>query len=107
MGVTDKDWYSNKDIYERLQDLKDMFLREVPELRSEMRNTKETIKKYNGLYAEIKDMKEDVSSIHLEIGDIRKTIDVKEECKSDVKKDKQWILTWIISLASILIAIFK
>lgn len=54
-----QEWYSNKELFERLGGLKD----DVAELRSEMKETRALIKNYNGLREEIEALKEKVHNM--------------------------------------------
>ena len=98
--MTEKDWYSNKDLFEQLQALKDMFMNEVPELRHEMRDTKDKIKKYNGLREELGKIKSEVCILKEQIG-------TEKEVKDDSKKNWQWTLGWLVALASFIMNLIK
>lgn len=49
MGEQKEQWFTNKDLYEMFQELKD----EVAPLRAELRYTADAVRKYNGLREKI------------------------------------------------------
>lgn len=50
--MEEKEWYSNKDLYEMLQGLKD----DISTLRKEMTETRTLIRDYNSLRAKVEDV---------------------------------------------------
>lgn len=65
--MTEKDWYSNKELFESIGDLKD-----------DLTETKHIIQKYNGLYEQtkqnnddIKLVKDDIREVHIEVNKMK------------------------------------
>lgn len=57
MSMEQREWYSNKDLYEMLQGLKD----DIATLRKEMTETRTLIRDYNGLRAKVEDVSSKVN----------------------------------------------
>lgn len=55
----EKDWYNNKELYEMIQGLKEDF----QDFRSDLKTTREVIKKYNGLRSDLAEVIQKVKSI--------------------------------------------
>jgi ferric-dicitrate binding protein FerR (iron transport regulator) len=64
--VSDKEWYSNKELFEFIQELKTEFKTESELLKAEMQQTREAIRRYNGLREELAQVKSDVESLKAE-----------------------------------------
>ncbi len=58
-----EDWYTPKELYEMIQDLKKEFFEEVPTLRAELNNTVQEIRKYNALRRDLVKVMERLSII--------------------------------------------
>lgn len=91
MGDTEQ-WYTNKELFEM-----------VNSLRSEMRETRETIKKYNGL-------REEVGSYQREVRDLKEQVDImiaqKDERTTVWTSIRVWG-GWILGIVSFIAAYWK
>ncbi len=85
----DKQWYTNKDLFEMIQD----FTKEVTELKNEMTETKTLIRDYNGL-------RENINKANKKITGIEKKID------TGTNNRKEYI-GYIIAAISILFLILN
>lgn len=111
-------WYNNKELFEKIQELRDMLTEEIPELKSnfksmqtELKSTKEVIKKYNGLREDLgtvkSELKEELGVVKNDVKALGDRIETKEKIKGKTKKDWQWTLGWIVGLAGILLSFFR
>lgn len=92
-------WYTNKELFERLGDLRDDF----SELRSEMRATRSIIKQYNGLREELGVFKNE----HNELKEIVQTIINEESGKNSVLENLRNWGGWVFGLITLLILIYN
>ena len=92
-------WYTNKDLFERLGGLKD----ELSELRSEMKETRALIKNYNGLTEEIAKIKTDNEVMKEQVNAII-TKDAEEKSTLDSVRD--WA-GWIFGLITLAVLLYN
>lgn len=78
-------WYDNKELFEMIQGLKE-----------ELRETTRSIKEYNGLRKKQYDFEGRLISLEQNLNNSK-----------DSKKDRQWLLGWIVALVSVLYSILK
>lgn len=78
-------WYDNKELFEMIQELKE-----------ELRETTRLIKEYNGLRKKQYDFEGRLISLEQNLNNSK-----------DSKKDRQWLLGWIVALVSVLYSILK
>lgn len=78
-------WYDNKELFEMIQELKD-----------ELRETTKLIKEYNGLRKKQNDFEGRLIMLEQFLSN-----------NKDNKKDRQWLLGWIVALASMLYSVLK
>ena len=90
--MPDKQWYDNKALFEQMLSMKEDF----HELQFEMKETRTMIKKYNGLYGKVADVKAAVAEI-----------EAKEEGRQSVGSAIRNWGGWIFGLASFLVLLFK
>ena len=90
--MPDKQWYSNKDLFEEIMDLK-----------SDMKETRAMIRKYNGLYDKVADVKKDTTNVRKEVDNI---ISVQQGKHSVGNAIKSWG-GWVFGLASFIVLITK
>lgn len=87
-------WYSNKDLFERIMDLQKE-MRTIPQLRQEMEETRRIIKKYNGLYEKLDNVKRKVD--HIE--------SVTEGKNSTKEAIRQWG-GWLFGFITLLVLLY-
>lgn len=92
-------WYSNKEIYERLMDISKDFI----SLRGEMRETRTLIKQYNGLREEI----EKVSKEHAITNEKVKTILNVQAGRNSVWDNLRNWGGWIFGFLTLIILIYN
>lgn len=92
-------WYTNKELFERLGGLKD----ELSELRSEMKETRALIKNYNGLREEIARIKTDNEVLKEQVNTII-TKDAEE--KSTLDNVRNWA-GWIFGLITLVVLLYN
>lgn len=90
--MPDKQWYSNKDLFELIVDLK-----------ADMQETRSTIKKYNGLYRKVAEVKEKVTEVKEEVDHIQSTQKGRQSVGAAIRN---WG-GWIFGLASFLVLVSK
>ena len=93
--MSNEDWYSNKELFERLGSLKDDFA----ELRSEMKETRALIKNYNGLREEIAQMREENEIMKDQIQVI---LAKNDEKKSVMQGFRDWG-GWVIAIGTFIV----
>lgn len=84
-----QNWYSNKELFEMMEDLKE----DMTELRLEMKETKTLIRDYNGL-------KQDINNTNKEIGELKRKVE------TGIDNRKEYI-GYIIAAISILFLILN
>ena len=62
--MTENNWYSNKELFEMVEDLKG----DMTDLRLEMKETKTLIRDYNGL-------RQNINSTNKEVGELRRKVE--------------------------------
>jgi len=92
-------WYTNKELFERLGDLKD----DVANLRVEMRETRTLIKSYNGLREKIERMEEENDILKSQIQSI---IDRDSARNSTVENLRNWG-GWIFGFVTLLVLLYN
>lgn len=55
--MSEKEWYNNKELFEQINDLK-----------LEMQETRQIIKKYNGLYEKVDHVEKEIEGINRRLG---------------------------------------
>ena len=92
-------WYTNKELFERLGDLKD----DVANLRVEMRETRTLIKSYNGLREKIEKIQEENDILKSQV----QTIMDKDTAKnSTVDSLRNWG-GWLFGFVSLLVLLYN
>lgn len=89
--MANEDWYSNKELFERLGSLKDDFA----ELRSEMKETRALIKNYNGLREEIERIREENELIKDQVQIILAKNDEQKDLKQNFRDWGGWSIALI------------
>lgn len=92
-------WYTNKDLFERLNGLRDDF----NNLRSEMQETRSLIRSYNGLREQIHSMDEENDNLR----SLVQTIINKSEVKRTTFDDLRSWGGWLFGLITLLILVYK
>jgi len=90
--MPDKQWYSNKDLFE-----------EIIELKSDMKETRSMIRKYNGLYDKVAEVKKDTNTVKKDVDNI---ISMQQGKNSVGTAIRNWG-GWIFGLASFLVLLSK
>lgn len=99
----DKQWYTNKDLFELITGVQ----KDFSDLRTEMRETRYMIQKYNGLREELSEVKRDLGKELNEVKGEVKEIKSIQKGKSVVSKGiKDWG-GWVFALISLLILLSK
>lgn len=86
----EQQWYTNKDIYEMVQKLQ----AEVGPLRTELRNTAEAVKRYNGLRERIDETERKLAA-HLTTGAGQASV---------ARGIREWG-GWLVAIISLLVAL--
>lgn len=103
-------WYTNKELFERLGDLRDDF----SNLRIEMKETRTLIKSYNGLREQIEKIREENKEIIERIKE--ENDEIRQQVSSIVNKDVGKNATyenlrnwggWIFGLISLLVLMYN
>lgn len=97
--MSDNEWYSNKQLFERLGELRDDFVN----LRVEMQETRSLIKQYNGLREEIVLVKQE----NLEIKEQLQAMLNKQSGKQNTTETIRNWGGWIFGLITLLILIYN
>lgn len=85
-----KPWYTNKDLFEQIN-----------ELKQDMQETRTMIRKYNGLYDKVEEVKEDVTDVASDIAEIKAIQEGKSKVGEAIKSWGGWgigILTFFFML---------
>ena len=90
--MTENNWYSNKELFEMMEDLK----RDMTDLRLEMKETKTLIRDYNGL-------RKNINSTNKEVGELRR----KVETGIDNRKEYIGYIIAAISTLFLILNYFK
>lgn len=99
MGDESNQWYTNKELFERLGDLKD----DVSELRTEMKETRALIKSYNGLREEIEKMREENEDIKTQV----QVMISKELSKNHTLDEVRNWAGWLFGLITLLVLLYR
>ncbi|WAA10340.1 hypothetical protein [Fervidibacillus albus] len=91
-------WYSNKDLFEMVSSMKDDF----QELRAEMRETRNAIKKYNGLREELGETRKELFRMKDKVEEMEAVEKGKDKFGEAVRDWGGWIFA-LISLIILLI----
>jgi len=91
MGDSEQ-WYSNKELYEQLNNFKEDFVA----LRTEMRETRTIIKQYNGLRGKIEGVETVVLNLKAKA----------EERSSILKAVRQWG-GWLFAFITLIVLLYK
>ena len=84
--MTEKDpWYTNKELFEMINDLK-----------IQLAETTKLIKQYNGLRKKQENFDDRLFVVEKNLENIKES-----------KKDKQWLLGWIVATVSLIYTILK
>ncbi|GGJ77024.1 beta-ketoacyl-[acyl-carrier-protein] synthase family protein [Virgibacillus salexigens] len=83
----DGQWYTNKELFEQISNIKNDF----QSLSVEMRETRETIKKYNGLREEVETLRHEI-----------KIMEALEKGKSKLLKNVREWGGWIVAILMLL-----
>lgn len=93
-----KQWYSNKDLFEKLNDMRIEFR----DLSNEMQQTRKIIKKYNGLYEKIEDVEIEIDNVDKKIvkvdnkiSDIERVTEGKNKVKTAIHQWGGWLFSFI------------
>lgn len=89
--MAENQWYSNKELFEQINDLK----LEFEQLRTELRETRESIKKYNGL-------REELYEVRREIEQIKSENSGKSHALNAVREWGGWIVAIVTFLINLL-----
>lgn len=92
-------WYTNKELFERLGGLKD----ELLELRSEMKETRALIKNYNGLREEIARLKTNNEVLKEQVNTI---VNREAEQKNVMESVRNWA-GWIFGLITLIVLLYN
>jgi hypothetical protein len=95
-GQQQEEWYTNKQLFEMMQDLG----KEIGGLRTELRETTTKIRDYNGLRDDVKKYCEDVQA--LKAGTVG-----KDEGSKDTRGNIYNIIAILIAAVAVLVAVFK
>jgi len=99
----DKQWYTNKDLFELINSVQ----KDFSDLRSDMKETRHMIRKYNGLREELGRVQKDLG---LELSQVRREVkEIKDiqKGKSVVSKGiKDWG-GWVFGLISLIVLLSK
>lgn len=90
-------WYTNKDLFERLVDLKEDFTN----LRMDMQETRTLIKSYNGLREELEVVRKSQKEIEKQVQEIISKNNGKRTLMEDFRNWGGWIVA-VISLMILL-----
>lgn len=99
-------WYTNKELFERLGDLKDEF----SNLRIEMKETRALIKSYNGLREEIEKMRQETDKMKEENDAIKTQVQViisKDVGKTTALDGLRNWGGWIFALVTLLVVLYN
>lgn len=99
MGDERREWYNNRELFEKLIKLSEDFV----DLRGEMRETRSLIKQYNGLREEIEEVKKDSAVIKEKVA----TIVNKEKGKDSVWDNLRNWGGWIFGFLTLVILIYN
>ena len=87
LAETSKEWYSNKDLFEMIRQLKDR----MDELSNELARTTTLIRDYNSLRTNLHDMEKRISNI-----------EGKDQAEDQTKRD---YVGWIFGIVMLIIAV--
>lgn len=99
MGNEENQWYSNKELFEKLTDLS----RDVVVLRGEMKETRTLIKQYNGLREEIELVNKESAVMKEKIS----TIINREDGRNGVWENLRNWGGWIFGFLTLVILIYN
>lgn len=100
--MDDRQWYTNKDLFEKLDHLKTEF----NGLKGEMYETRVLIQNYNGLRDQIGIIRDENEKLRLIVQGLINTSDVKKTTVNDMRVWGGWIFG-LITLAVLLYDTFK
>lgn len=89
-------WYSNKELFEMINETNQKLFQQIIELQKEMKETRAIIKKYNGLYEKVHIVEKRVEQIESE----------QEGKRSAQENFIKWG-GWIFSLITLLILMYS
>lgn len=92
-------WYTNKELFERLSGLRDEF----NGLRSEMQETRLLIRNYNGLREELHSMHDDNEELRVQVQTILNTSIAKRTTFNDLRS---WG-GWVFGLITLIILVYN
>lgn len=93
------DWYSSKEIYEKLMEVSNDFI----ELKGDIRETRTMLKQYNGLREEINNVKRDTAVIQEKVDGIINS----EKGKHNLLENLRNWGGWIFGLLTLVILIYN
>jgi hypothetical protein len=88
------DDFNNKDIINMIMEFKS----DIKGLQTEIKQTQNLLKSYNGLRQKMIDFEIDIATL-------KKEIATKELCKKDNKNDWKWTLGWFVAVGSLVLSI--
>jgi hypothetical protein len=92
-----KQWYTNKDLFELINHMQGDFR----DLRSEMKETRSAIKKYNGLREEVGSARKEIDGVKEEVEIIRAMAKGRSSVWTDVRLWGGWIVAFLTMLAAL------
>ncbi|MDQ0299621.1 uncharacterized coiled-coil DUF342 family protein [Salibacterium salarium] len=98
MGDEEKEWYSNKQLFEQLDQFKDNFR----DLRVEMEQTRSTINKYNGLYEEVGKAREEIDAVKGQVNKLQERAKGRSAAWNGIKSWGGWIVAILTMVAGYL-----
>ncbi|WP_026702873.1 hypothetical protein [Salibacterium aidingense] len=92
------EWYSNKELFEKLDAFKDNFR----DLRVEMEQTRSAIKKYNGLREEVGKAREEIEDVRGKVNHLEATAQGRSTVWNSIKSWGGWIVAVLTMVAGYL-----
>jgi len=92
--VEKEQWYSNKELHEKITDLRDA----LKDLKSDLEITRVAVKKYNNLHAALNGVEVKVDIIEKKVNDAEQEAKVKGNIGRSIREWGGWIIA-IVSLA--------
>lgn len=84
-------WYTNRDLFERISEMQTDF----HDLRSEMRETRSLMRQYNGLREELGVIREDVDDVGRRMSDMEARAEGRNSVGSAIREWGGWIIAVI------------
>lgn len=101
-----EEWYSNKELFEQLN----QFRSDFQDLRLEMEQTRSMIKKYNGLREEVGEARKEVKETRSEVDEVKtkvQTLQAKSMGRFSVWEGFRTWGGWVVALLAMIAAYIK